>query len=201
LALAAALLHAGRNATVEEPSPTASLRSWRSTAVVSAPMQIWLDGEPHDVEVESSPGHDYLVRFKSFASLYPDICVRLYELADRRVRFEIDGLRQTAHFVRSGRDLLLHLGQVSVAVSDGTLLADSRAGSDGDLRLLAPMNGRIVAVLAQPGDSVVKGQRVAILEAMKMQHELTVQRDGVLAEVAVREGDQVAARQLVAALA
>ena len=62
------------------------------------------------------------------------------------------------------------------------------------------MNGRIVAVLAQAGDTIVKGQRIAVLEAMKMQHELTARRDGTLAEVAVREGDQVATRQLIAAL-
>jgi DNA polymerase-3 subunit alpha len=46
------------------------------------------------------------------------------------------------------------------------------------------------------GDSVAKGQRLVVLEAMKMQHELTAPAAGRLAEVAVQPGDQVATRQL-----
>ena len=62
------------------------------------------------------------------------------------------------------------------------------------------MNGRLVAVLAKPGDAVRKGQRVVVLEAMKMQHEIAATRDGVIASVAVKEGDQVATRAVLAAL-
>jgi geranyl-CoA carboxylase alpha subunit len=63
------------------------------------------------------------------------------------------------------------------------------------------MNGRIVAVLAKAGERVAKGQRIVVLEAMKMQHEITAGRAGVIESVAVREGEQVATRQLLAALA
>ena len=101
------------------------------------------------------------------------------------------------------QDDILHLQLAGVS----TLIRDvlhapppRRDDDDGGGRLLAPMNGRIVAVLAQVGDLVVKGQPIAVLEAMKMQHEVTAQRDGTLAQVAVREGDQVATRQLIAAL-
>ncbi|MDE2364707.1 MAG: acetyl-CoA carboxylase biotin carboxyl carrier protein subunit, partial [Hyphomicrobiales bacterium] len=72
---------------------------------------------------------------------------------------------------------------------------------EGEARLTAPMNGRIVSVLAKAGEAVKKGQRIVILEAMKMQHEIVAGRDGVLETVSVREGDQVATRQLLAALA
>ena len=63
------------------------------------------------------------------------------------------------------------------------------------------MNGRIVSVLAQAGEAVKKGQRIVILEAMKMQHEITAGRDGVLETVSVKEGDQVATRHVLATLA
>jgi geranyl-CoA carboxylase alpha subunit len=66
---------------------------------------------------------------------------------------------------------------------------------------VAPMNGAIVAVFAKPGDRVSRGQRIVVLEAMKMQHEIIAERDGTVGEVLVRPGDQVATRQVLAVLA
>ncbi|KMO38142.1 carbamoyl-phosphate synthase subunit L [Methylobacterium variabile] len=56
----------------------------------------------------------------------------------------------------------------------------------------APMHGRLVAVLVAPGDTVVRGQRLAVVEAMKMEHALTAPTDGTVAEVAAEAGQQVA---------
>jgi acetyl/propionyl-CoA carboxylase alpha subunit len=64
------------------------------------------------------------------------------------------------------------------------------AASDGSLR--APMPGKIVAAPAKAGDSVTKGQTVVVLEAMKMEHALVAPFDGVVGEVGVSVGDQVA---------
>jgi 3-methylcrotonyl-CoA carboxylase alpha subunit len=46
--------------------------------------------------------------------------------------------------------------------------------------------------MVSAGESVVKGQRLAIIEAMKMEHALVAPRDGRVAEVAVVAGSQVA---------
>ena len=62
------------------------------------------------------------------------------------------------------------------------------------------MNGVIVSVLAKPNEPVAKGQCVAVLEAMKMQHEIVAERDGTIDKVLVKAGDQVATRQLLAEL-
>ena len=62
------------------------------------------------------------------------------------------------------------------------------------------MNGAIVGVLASPGDRVVKGQRIVVLEAMKMQHEICAERDGTIDKILVKPGDQVATRQLLVEL-
>ncbi|MFW2541729.1 acetyl/propionyl/methylcrotonyl-CoA carboxylase subunit alpha [Primorskyibacter sp. 2E107] len=58
---------------------------------------------------------------------------------------------------------------------------------------LAPMPGKVVAVLVEPGQAVQAGVRLAVLEAMKMEHTLTADLDGIVAEVLVSEGDQVEA--------
>ena len=66
------------------------------------------------------------------------------------------------------------------------------AGPGGNL-VEAPMPGLVRAVSVAAGEAVAEGQRLAVLEAMKMEHVLTARRDGVVAEVLVAEGAQVEA--------
>jgi 3-methylcrotonyl-CoA carboxylase alpha subunit len=63
---------------------------------------------------------------------------------------------------------------------------------DGDGVIKAPMHGKVLAILVEPGASVQKGQRVAVVEAMKMEHALLAPADGTVTEVAVTAGVQVA---------
>lgn len=61
----------------------------------------------------------------------------------------------------------------------------------GDLR--APMTGKVLRVLVQPGDRVDTGTPLLILESMKMEQQIAAPRDGVVSQVLCQEGDQVAA--------
>lgn len=86
----------------------------------------------------------------------------------------------------------LHRGrQTAVALFDpfGVDL-DAAAGGGGVVK--APMHGKLVALFVQPGDAVAKGQRLAIVEAMKMEHVLTAPRGGTVSEVVGAPGAQVA---------
>jgi 3-methylcrotonyl-CoA carboxylase alpha subunit len=56
----------------------------------------------------------------------------------------------------------------------------------------APMHGKLIAMFVQPGDRVEKGQRLAIVEAMKMEHVLVAPSDAEVAEIAAEPGAQVA---------
>tara|TARA_R110002049_G_scaffold23545_2_gene83264 strand:+ start:79342 stop:81288 length:1947 start_codon:yes stop_codon:yes gene_type:complete len=68
------------------------------------------------------------------------------------------------------------------------------AGAHGDGNIIeAPMPGLLRAVDAKVGQKVAKGDRLAVLEAMKMEHALLAARDGVVAEVLAAAGDQVEA--------
>jgi len=62
--------------------------------------------------------------------------------------------------------------------------------ADGEIR--APMHGKVLAVLVGQGDRVEKGQRLAVVEAMKMEHALTAPHAGTVAGIAVTPGSQVA---------
>ena len=63
------------------------------------------------------------------------------------------------------------------------------AASDG--AILAPMPGKVIAVDVKDGDSVTAGQRLMVLEAMKMEHALTAPFDGTVTDLAASEGGQV----------
>ncbi|KUP93823.1 acetyl/propionyl/methylcrotonyl-CoA carboxylase subunit alpha [Tritonibacter horizontis] len=68
------------------------------------------------------------------------------------------------------------------------------AGMTGDGNVVeAPMPGLVKAVFARVGAPVAAGDRLAILEAMKMEHALLAARDGIVAEILAQAGDQVEA--------
>jgi biotin carboxyl carrier protein len=64
----------------------------------------------------------------------------------------------------------------------------------------APMPGKILQVRVEPGQTVRKGDVLAILEAMKMEHEVTAPHDGVVREVAIEPAQQVEAGALLVVL-
>jgi geranyl-CoA carboxylase alpha subunit len=59
------------------------------------------------------------------------------------------------------------------------------------------MDGAIIEVLVNLGEKVTKGQTLVILEAMKMEHPLKSDVDGVIESLTVKKGDQVKLRQLL----
>ena len=113
-----------------------------------------------------------------------------HDLAEARV----------AAAVAAGGSLHLALDGRVASFDDVTYAPPRRSEQAAESTVSAPMNGRVLAVLVQAGDAVTKGQRLAVLEAMKMEHQLVARRDGVVERVAVRAGDQVATRAVIATL-
>lgn len=72
-------------------------------------------------------------------------------------------------------------------------------GKTGGLKegILAPMPGKVVMVIKKVGDEVMVGDVVVILEAMKMENEITSNKDGKITEVRVKEGDSVDAHDVL----
>ncbi|MEO1199123.1 MAG: acetyl/propionyl/methylcrotonyl-CoA carboxylase subunit alpha [Pseudomonadota bacterium] len=74
--------------------------------------------------------------------------------------------------------------------------ADADHAADDVVR--APMHGRVVSVLVEMGGQVVRGDKIAIVEAMKMEHAVTAGRDGVVGEIIVADGAQVGEGDVIA---
>ena len=58
--------------------------------------------------------------------------------------------------------------------------------------ILAPMPGTIIEIQVNPGDDVVEGQELLVLEAMKMENPIVATADGKIIEINVKVDDKVA---------
>lgn len=74
------------------------------------------------------------------------------------------------------------------------------AGGAGSVKVSSPMPGKILAVKANVGDSVKKGQAILILEAMKMENEVVAPEDGTIASIDVTVGASVESGDTLATL-
>ncbi len=193
LALAAVLLFEARARSA--PGDAGAARHWSSTGVAIWPLQFRLGDTHHAVSVMAVGASDYRVALGS-----DTVEVAIIHRDDGVVRFDISGVQQSAAFAVRGDTLYLDLDGDVFEVRDTTLAPAGSNRSTGSSRLLAPMNGVIVNVLAKSDDPVAKGQCVVVLEAMKMQHEIVAERDGTIGKILVKPGDQVATRQLLAEL-
>ena len=81
-------------------------------------------------------------------------------------------------------------GSAQLTQADPLALAGEHAGESG--RLTAPMPGKLIGFLAKAGESVRRGQPLAVMEAMKMEHTISAPRDGQVLELLFAAGDQVA---------
>ena len=103
---------------------------------------------------------------------------------------------ETTIVPETGGRLVVLTGAIPVTVrlngrrGGGRRQGGGAAGS-GPLRIVAPMPGKVVRVLVKAGDAVLARQPVVVVEAMKMENELRADRDGMVAEIHVREGMSV----------
>jgi len=107
-------------------------------------------------------------------------------------RWRIDDAPVSANIVRHAQGLSVFWGNAySFDLRDPLDVATEAGAGAGVIE--APMPGLVKAVFVEPGQAVAQGDRLAILEAMKMEHTLSAGRDGVVDEVLVSAGAQVEA--------
>ncbi|QFT78820.1 acetyl/propionyl/methylcrotonyl-CoA carboxylase subunit alpha [Erythrobacter sp. THAF29] len=99
-----------------------------------------------------------------------------------------DSLEPDAQFVSIGG----HMMKITLPRFDS-----GGAASAADGAILAPMPGKVIAVDVAEGDAVTAGQRLMVLEAMKMEHALTAPFDGTVTELSAATGDQVQVEQVL----
>jgi 3-methylcrotonyl-CoA carboxylase alpha subunit/geranyl-CoA carboxylase alpha subunit len=95
----------------------------------------------------------------------------------------------------------VQVGAVDLFLRDASFdppAADDAGAGANELRV--PFNGKVLAIHAQPGDAVKKGDTLVVVESMKLEHALAAARDGVVRSMHVEAGQQVAPAQLLVTL-
>ncbi len=127
--------------------------------------------------------------------------------ASRQIEVEIAGRPYLVELEPSGPDrgCVAELGFERVVFLDGEAwafgtprAAQAAGNAGGDGAILSPMPGRVIAVAVQAGEAVKKGQRLIVVEAMKMEMALVAPFDGTMAELRAQAGAQVTEGMLLA---
>jgi len=118
-------------------------------------------------------------------------------LTDGGLLLTVNGVTSRWACAPDGRVLWVGREGASWALSEQQRTVRERAAGahDGDVR--SPMPGSVIAVQVAAGDAVTAGQPLVLVEAMKMEHILTAPYDGVVSELRVRVGAQVAVDELL----
>ena len=117
--------------------------------------------------------------------------VVLRDRAAGGVTLEIDGRRSAFALVRDGARWHVQGPGGDVQLTEAPRFPDRGLETPAG-GLVAPMPGKVVDVLVQPGTKVQAGDLLLLLEAMKMEHRITAPAPGVVNDVRVRPGEQVA---------
>jgi len=112
--------------------------------------------------------------------------------ADGTLRADLDGRRLTATVVPAGEKRHLFLDGASFIFVAVDPLHHAGEGSGAESGLTAPMPGKVIALLAEPGTRVEKGAPLVVLEAMKMEHTLVAPATGTVKAFCYAVGEQVA---------
>ena len=130
----------------------------------------------------------------------PRVAATLFHKGESRT-VDVIGERGAAHatgFVEDARTVVFADGQGFEFALESRGSGAAAAGSGA---ILAPMPGKVIAVDVAEGDRVTAGQRLMVLEAMKMEHALTAPFDGTVTELSAATGGQVQVEAVLAVVA
>ena len=151
-------------------------RDYSDTSSLSTPVFLCGPDPAEELSIDIEAGKTLIVKYLTTGDPHAD--------GSRSVFFELNG---------QPRD---------VTVVDRSIQPEESKVRRADLNdphhVGANMPGMVVTVAVQPGDPVAKGQKLLTLEAMKMQTNLTAERDGVIDQVLVKPGTQVETGDLAA---
>ena len=122
-----------------------------------------------------------------------EVCGRLvFSQTPQGLDIEFAGQRMAATVYRQGETDHIFTARGATQITTVDLLAHAGHSPAEAGRLTAPMPGKVVSFAVKAGDSVQKGQPLAVMEAMKMEHTIAAPADGKVQELLYAPGDQVA---------
>lgn len=184
-------------------------RSLADTIAVHPELMAWSSTQDLEASTEYAIGEQLVT-----ARTQPTTTGTRVEIDDESVLVEIKTNDQSrASLKLDDRDVTVSFliddaARIHIASSTQTqvvqnLSAALQSASDegGGGTVLSPMHGKLLEIFVSVGDTVTKGQKLAILEAMKMQHEIIAEVDGTVEAIAGMIDEQIAADDLILEIA
>jgi geranyl-CoA carboxylase alpha subunit len=169
------------------------LKNWTMASGLVSRKQYQFAESLYDLSISplaNSPD-TYLV---SCAQSQQQVEIQLLTLEGQSASLLVNDSTQLATFkLRRQGQLYCSIAGRSAMFKDQIILDGAVDEAVGGGRVVAPMHGLLLEVLVKPGDQVLKGQNLAVLEAMKMHYEIIAEVDGTVEEVTAVAGNQVAA--------
>jgi 3-methylcrotonyl-CoA carboxylase alpha subunit len=187
-ALAAAVLRLLRDEPVADPadphSPWGLANAWRLNG------EGWQDFSVADGEAT------HVVRAHLGAGVMLDLPGGAARLDGTRwdgdaLSFRLDGTAHRARVLREGETLAVILDGATHDLRHHDPRAPSGAADSAGGRVVAPMPGRVLQILAAPGDVVARGAVLLVIEAMKVQMRITAPAEGTVTAIRCAVGDLV----------
>jgi propionyl-CoA carboxylase alpha chain len=157
-------------------------------ARTQTPARVQVDGGEHRVTVGGRTRH------VSFATPLRDVAVRGW-LDGEPFQAQIERLGLGLRVARNGSEVEVRV--MSPRAAELAALMPYKPPPDLSGFLLSPMPGLLVSVAVAPGQAVRAGERLAVIEAMKMENVVVAGHDGVVARVVARPGDSVAVDEVI----
>ncbi|MCA0243787.1 MAG: acetyl/propionyl/methylcrotonyl-CoA carboxylase subunit alpha [Proteobacteria bacterium] len=173
----------------EDADPWSRRDGWRLHGGAQRRLDLERQGEALAVHVQRL--HDGGTTLRIGEQGWPLLTRERSGVDGARFDVQLGGERRTLAVYRQGDQFSVFgaEGSATLAEADPLAHAGDHAGESG--RLTAPMPGKLIAFLAHAGDSVKRGQALAVMEAMKMEHTISAPRDGRVQELLFAAGDQV----------
>lgn len=173
-----------------------NLMGWSSAHPITAPFQFEVAEQILDFAITPLGNNLYEVIGKHKHQ------VEILGLSGHRASLKIDGAQLAISFHIPRRDPTYQTIQLTIDGHDFELVnligRPSRSQDTiGAGSILAPMHGLLVSLKVVTGQNVQKGDTLAVLEAMKMQHEILADMDGTISEIHYTENMQISADALL----
>ena len=172
---------------------SSQLQNWTIASAMVSRKQYQFDETIHDLSI--SPVNSSTDTYQVSDSVAEQAAeVQVVSIQANTAVVLLDGVKLVAQFMWLKRGQLHCSIQGRGAFFKDLIILDGAIDEAvGGGRVIAPMHGLLLEVLVKSGDEVVKGQTLAILEAMKMHYEIKAEIDGIVEEVSAVAGKQVAA--------
>lgn len=194
-AIALGLLLVTRYALHTQAYPE-ELRGWSSCKPLENILEYELDGVAGTLSVQAN-GRDAWRMWSGDRVL--DLVVQ--QQGEHQVHMQVDdGVHDISYGFGDGIIYFRAAGRNHTVRDLSFQAAKANNAAVGDGMVRAPMNGQVVSLAVQTGQSVRAGQALIVLEAMKMEHALLAPCEGVVAALHVAEGEQVAPGKLLVEL-